>query len=167
MKQGQATPRDDGKWDVEHPDGSTEVLTDKEFHQQFEVEGETPDDKPVESTPQQVRPQTSDGEVFTAPVDWVKKYIEEVEEELKAYEIGIKAVRDEISAVKKLKKGDRFSFGPLRHAIHELSHGNPLTRTAHTITVPHDGAESLQQAPVDAVCSGPGEEDNMVRHAGR
>jgi hypothetical protein len=161
LNAGTAVQRDDGKWDVEHPDGSTEVLTDKQFHQQFDVEGEVPEDKPVESTPQQVRPNTTEGEKFTTPADWVKDFISGVEAELKHYEDGCKNVRAAIKDLKAQEPHER-SFAPVRHALHELSHGNPLTRVANGAHVPHDGPERLQGAPFveDTMNSGPGEESN-------
>jgi hypothetical protein len=158
---GTASQRDDGKWDVEHPDGSAEVLTDKQFHQQFDVEDEVPEDKPVESTPQQVRPETTVGEKFTEPVDFVKHYVDEVEAELKAYEVGIKAVHSEIKILKGQEEHER-DPGPLRRAMHELAHSKPWTRVANAAHVPHDGPERLQGAPFveDTMSSGPGEESN-------
>lgn len=167
-KIGEAKQRDDGKWEVAHADGETEVLSDKQFHEQYDL----PEDAPAEEDKTTGKPAVESAEKFTNPVDYVKKYIEEVEAELKAYEAGIKAVRAEINALKK-SKDEAPDFGPLRHAIHELSHGNPLTRTAHAVTVPHDGPERLREAPdaLDNVSSGPGEETNAEvaasRHAGR
>lgn len=160
IKPGKAEQRDDGKWEVEHADGSTEVLTDKAFHQEYEV-ADAEQDQPAESTPQQVRPETTVGEQFTTPVDWVKDFIAAVEAELKHYEDGCKNVRAEIKNVKAQEDHER-DFGPLRRALHDLAHGAPVTRVANGAHVPHDGPERLQGAPFveDTMNSGPGEETN-------
>lgn len=159
---GEAKQRDDGKWEVSHADGDTEVLTDKQFHEQYDVD-EMPENLSV-------APAVADrtvGESFADPGDYIKRYIEEVEAECKAYEDGVKAVRAEIAALKKAK-GEDVSLVRLRHAIHELSHGNPLTRTAGPAQVNRDLPEALSAAPAveDAISSGPGEETN-VEVAGR
>lgn len=179
MAKGQAKQLDDGKWEVRHADGSTEVLTDKQFQAQYKDAGEDkpeqPTGKPDNDVPDEreeddklakrVRPETNDGEKFPDDDDFTDTYIEEVEAELKSYEDGIKAVRAEIKSVKGAKPEDR-DFASLRHAMHELSHGNPLTRTAHTVTVRHDGPERLRPAPNahDNMSSGPGEETNPEVH---
>lgn len=99
--------------------------------------------------------------------DFVKEYAEAVEAELAEMEEGIKAVRAELKSVKSGKAED---FGAVRSAMHELSHGKSLMRTAHVATVRHDGPERLQPAPSpeDNVSSGPGEELNYAgRKAGK
>jgi hypothetical protein len=159
---GEAQKRPDNKWEVRHEDGSTEVLSDKQFNEQYVVEEE-----PVETK----KPEVVTGEQFPQDSDYVGDYLSQVEEELKRYENGIRNVRAEIKAAKS-SKGES-DFAALRHAIHELSHGNPLTRTAHAVTVNHDGPERLQPPPTaeSNVCSGSGEETNAdvvsARHAGR
>lgn len=95
--------------------------------------------------------------------DFADEYCQAVNEELKELEANIKAVRSELKAVDKQKDGER-DFGALRDAMHELSHGKSLLRTAHAVTVRHDGPERLRPAP-DAetnISSGPGEEFNYV-----
>jgi hypothetical protein len=169
---GEAEQRADGKWEVEHADGSTEVLSDKEFRKEYEVE-----ESPVESevsdrvSPRDVRPETHDADdafIDDADDEFANQYCEEVETELQHFEDAIKNVRAELKSVKSAR-GER-DFAALRHALHELSHGTPLSRTAHAVTVRHDGPERLQPAPSaeDSISSGPGEENNAeVRHFGR
>lgn len=190
--QGEATQRADGKWEVKHADGSTEVLTDKKFHDQYEVAQEesvtkeettehlTPDAVRPETlppdngvaerlSPRDVRPETHDADdAFPEGGDFAKEYAEAVEAELAEFEDGIKEVRAELKSVKGGKAED---FGAVRAALHRLSHGKSLSRTAHVATVPHDGPERLREAPdpYETISSGPSEETNYAesRHAGR
>jgi hypothetical protein len=136
-----------------------------ESHSHAGVDGEG--DEVATQRQNRVRPDTNDGEVFADGEGFTDDYIAEVEAELDAYEASIKAVRAEIRSVKSAK-GER-DFGALRHSMHELSHGNPLTRTAHAVVTRRDGPEQLRPAPShhDNVSSGPGEELNAEQHAHR
>lgn len=113
----------------------------------------------------QHRPETHDADdAFVEDEgEFHDEYFAQVNEELKALEENIKEVRAQLKSADKAKPEDR-DYGALRSAIHDLSHGKSLLRTAHAVTVRHDGPERLRPAPTteDTMSSGPGEELNYA-----
>lgn len=195
-KEATAEVQEDGKYKVTHEDGSTETLTEKQFHEKYDVEpdeqepeGETPpgagttvrtgDGHPVgsqagdedpDTASKRNRPRTHDADdaFWGGEEDFGDEYSEAVETELKQIEEGVKAVRAELKSVGKAKPEER-DFGALRAAMHDLLHGKSLLRTAHVATVRHDGPERLRPAPTPETNanSGPGEELNPEQNARR
>lgn len=196
-KKAEATAEEqpDGSFKVTHEDGREETLSAKEFHGKYDVDDDeggsapghvAPDDEAIttddgrrvgtqsgdedpDTLAKRNRPQTHNADdAFWGEggADFADEYGEAVETELKEMEEGIKAVRAQLKSLAKAKPEDR-DFGALRAAMHELSHGKSLLRTAHVATVRHDGPERLRPAPTPETNanSGPGEELNPEQNA--